>query len=456
MDNATTNEQAIDREQITEVTIGATTFTFEYSDLLPSLTEVEYESLSEDIRHRGVQVSVVTDEHQNVLDGKHRLLSAHDHGQTNVPIEIIPGLSEEEKRDLALDLNLHRRHLTAEQRQQVIVKLRQQGLSWRQIARRMHVSPETARRDVDNATVQDVTVELPDHVVGDDGKKRPAKMKRQTKIVTKNIREASKAGEAIRAVAADELPRTTMDARRLGRVVRECKAAKRREQEVEDCEIGSVRLMVGRFQDRLEAIPDESVDLIFTDPPYDAGSLPLWEDLAKMAAQKLKPGGIVASYSGQSSLPRIYALLEEHLKYVWTCAVQHADGHNAQWGSRMLCGWKPLLVFAKPPFKATWDPFLDWHSGGQAKLHHEWQQSVDEAAYFIEALCPRGGMVVDPMMGSGTTGIAAITAGRSFVGIDVDAAAVATARERMEEVTQGLEVEQEEERAGQVAESQVA
>ena len=50
-----------------------------------------------------------------------------------------------------------------------------------------------------------------------------------------------------------------------------------------------------------------------------------------------------------------------------------------------------------------------------------------------------GATVLDPYMGSGTTGIACIRTGRRFVGIEIDAGHFATARARLEnELRQGL------------------
>lgn len=49
----------------------------------------------------------------------------------------------------------------------------------------------------------------------------------------------------------------------------------------------------------------------------------------------------------------------------------------------------------------------------------------------VRAFCPVGGMVLDPTCGSGTTLVAAVTAGRSAIGFDASADAVKTARERL-------------------------
>jgi DNA modification methylase len=43
---------------------------------------------------------------------------------------------------------------------------------------------------------------------------------------------------------------------------------------------------------------------------------------------------------------------------------------------------------------------------------------VDLPLFFIKLLCPENGLVVDPFAGSGTTGIAALSLGRSCILID--------------------------------------
>ncbi len=50
----------------------------------------------------------------------------------------------------------------------------------------------------------------------------------------------------------------------------------------------------------------------------------------------------------------------------------------------------------------------------------------------VRACCPAGGVVLDPCCGSGTTLVAAVAAGRRAVGCDVNPAAVAIARARLE------------------------
>lgn len=75
---------------------------------------------------------------------------------------------------------------------------------------------------------------------------------------------------------------------------------------------------------------------------------------------------------------------------------------------------------------------------GRGERVHGTQKPVDVMAGLV-AIEPRGSTVLDPFMGSGTTGIACIRTGRKFIGIEKDARYFEIARARLEnELRQGL------------------
>lgn len=139
--------------------------------VLPGLSAEEYEALKADIAQRGVQVPVEYDEDGNILDGYHRVRACQELGITDWPKVVRRGLSEEQKIEHALALNLHRRHLTREQRREVVARLRMQGWSLRRIADRLGVSDGTVRNDLELAGAQNYA---PATVTGADGKQYPA------------------------------------------------------------------------------------------------------------------------------------------------------------------------------------------------------------------------------------------------------------------------------------------
>lgn len=150
--------------------------------LLPPLEPEERTQLKEDIRRRGVAVPIEVDEDGNILDGHHRLMLWAElrHEGVNVPQydQIIRrGMTEDEKKDYVLALNLKRRHLTPEQKAFLYARLRKPpfNMTLQQIADIAQVGVGTVHRHIE-ALPDDVKAELEQlAAVGRDGKVYPAK-----------------------------------------------------------------------------------------------------------------------------------------------------------------------------------------------------------------------------------------------------------------------------------------
>ena len=111
---------------------------------MPRLSDDEYTALEKSIVEHGVQVPIIVDEDRAVIDGHHRKEIADRLG-IDCPRRFAMDLTGEQKRTLALSLNLDRRHLSREQKQQLVrgsIKA-DPHLSDRQHAERTGVSPST-------------------------------------------------------------------------------------------------------------------------------------------------------------------------------------------------------------------------------------------------------------------------------------------------------------------------
>jgi ParB-like chromosome segregation protein Spo0J len=178
----------------------------------------------------------------------------------------------------------------------------------------------------------------------------------------------------------------------------------------------------GDFRAVLADLPDRSVDIILTDPPYTQEYLPLWDDLGAFAARVLKPTGVLLAYSGQLHLPQVIAMLTQHLRWWWMCAIRHAgaSGYVVAGGRRIINDWKPLLILTPrdaPPLNAQFNDLIE--GGGRQKELHNWEQSTEEAVRILQTFGNPDALVVDPFAGSGSFGRAALQAGMRFVGAEI-------------------------------------
>jgi site-specific DNA-methyltransferase (adenine-specific) len=64
--------------------------------------------------------------------------------------------------------------------------------------------------------------------------------------------------------------------------------------------------------------------------------------------------------------------------------------------------------------------------------HHPCVKPVSVMRHLVRLVTPPGGLVLDPFMGSGTTGIAAVREGFDFVGIEMNPEYLAIAEARIE------------------------
>ncbi len=180
------------------------------------------------------------------------------------------------------------------------------------------------------------------------------------------------------------------------------------------------RVIVGDFREQGHIIPDASADFVFTDPPYASKYVPLFGGLAEFAARVLIPGGSLITYTGHQTLPEVLSLMTPHLRFHWTCALVGSE-RRIMPGFGVLTGFHQLLWFTKGgrcSAIAVSDRVKS--ERGNKITEHEWAQGVPEALYYIKKLSRRNSQIIDPFLGSGTTGVAALKAGRRFVGFEIE------------------------------------
>ena len=168
-------------------------------------------------------------------------------------------------------------------------------------------------------------------------------------------------------------------------------------------------------------IEENSIDLILTDPPYPKEYLPLWKDLSEFANKVLKPSGFLITYSGEMYLPEVIEGLKTSLNYYWCMCLQHSGSTQIVNGRNIQCGWKPILLFQKSPFKMLNTFPKDFIKGtGRDKNLHEWQQSSREIIPLIKKLTKENDIILDPFAGSGSVMEASELTNRRSISIEVN------------------------------------
>ena len=256
-----------------------------------------------------------------------------------------------------------------------------------------------------------------------------------------------------------------------------------------------MKLMLGDCLERMQEIPDESIDLVVTSPPYD--NMRLYHGY---------------SFDYEATIKELYRIVKRGGCVVWIVADQTKNG------SETGTSFKQALCFRDTGFNIH-DTMIWCKDGGGGfssiycymqnteymfvfskgkpkavnlirdhKNKHAGEKKVGHGRRFIngkvndengkERICPEyskrnnwwlyprktgygghpatfpvglvqdhiiswsntGDVVLDPFMGSGTTGVACINTDRDFIGIEIDPEYFEIAKERIEKTMHASEV----------------
>jgi len=384
--------------------------------LFPELNTIEFERLKTDIAENGVLVPVEIDENGNTLDGHHRIKIWNELKSEGIKLEDYPrlvrgGMTEDEKINHVRRLNLLRRHLSNEDRKPHLLKLLETN-TIEDVAKETGIPKSTIHRITKDEFSQ------MGKVIGKDGKTYPRTKKPRTTIFAKNKRQEQKTTENLQLVN----PGGTLESRQLGRKAstyqREHEIAQLREDLPDKTE--RYELYQKSCEEMAETLGPESVDCIITDPPYPYEFIKTFSELSKTASIVLKPGGYCLVMSGQSHLPDVMKRLSENLQYHWCGAYITTGSHTNIHQRKTSTGWKPILWYQKGKYDGRYIGCDVFKSTGNDKDHHFWGQNVAGFNEMVQSYCNPGKIILDPFVGGGTTGVAALENGCYFIGSDID------------------------------------
>jgi site-specific DNA-methyltransferase (adenine-specific) len=241
--------------------------------------------------------------------------------------------------------------------------------------------------------------------------------------------------------------------------------------------------MQGDCLERMKEIPDGSVDMVLTDPPYGTTACkwdsiiplePMWAQLKRV----IKPNGVIVMTASQPFTSILVCSNLEMFKYDWTWEKPKGTGHlNAK--KQPMRNKEDIVVFySKPctynPQMSEGEPYKNKagkdHSSSSSMTEsygaytnfrndnngvrypkqvlkfgvvergtvHPTQKPVALMEYLIKTYTNEGETVLDFTMGSGTTGVACVNLNRGFIGIELDADYFKIAQERIQKAVEDI------------------
>lgn len=213
-------------------------------------------------------------------------------------------------------------------------------------------------------------------------------------------------------------------------------------------QLGTLELNVIHTGDARELslqIPDNSIDLIFTDPIYDRIEDYIW--LAQTAKRILKPQGAILVWSnGKWHRENANWLECGGLKYRWDFGCIRRGGKDPLYG-KIIGATNRLLWLDINKDSRMRDYLQDGYSSisnPAAKLHR-WAKSPQFTAQAIKAFSDQDSIIFDPFAGGGTVPAVCKMLNRNFLACEIEPETAEQARARLIQTMPLLEAQMQEE-----------
>lgn len=378
------------------------------------MTPKAYEQFKQNIKDKGLQDKLTVNQDYVLLNGHHRYRALKELGIpiTENDIEIKHFDDPLEEKEYVHIINLLRRHLTPFQYSEEISKLEEIEIEKATQRQKAGKKISLSSNELEVGQARDIAIKKYGGIISPTTYTRAKKvMKCGTEEVKQRLRE---------------------DKGEINTEYRALQSKEKRQKLIEEAANSptiklpeGTKLIHGDFREVCKNIPDNSIDLIFTDPPYDKESLPIYKDLAKVAERILKEGGSLVTYIGEYALDEIIVDIKNAgLKFWYQIIVELGGQHQLLFGHGVYVLAKPLLWFVKGSRRAeprkTFPNLVKSQPPDKGLHDKDWDQSPVEAEHVIDGCTVENQIVLDPMMGSGTTGIATLNLKRKFIGIEID------------------------------------
>jgi modification methylase len=189
-------------------------------------------------------------------------------------------------------------------------------------------------------------------------------------------------------------------------------------------------IITGDARELARAIPDNSVDLIFTDPVYDR--IEDYEWLAETAARVLKDDRACLVWTSTPLMSKVMKVMEPPLDYAWMLYWQRTGPCFP--GKTGICVICQCLWLQKGQSK-TYKKIADWihcaNGQGTKDNSHKWAKPYKVLCKWLEAFTQTDDIIFDPFTGGGTVPAVCKQLTRQYLAFEIDPATADIARQRV-------------------------
>lgn len=215
-----------------------------------------------------------------------------------------------------------------------------------------------------------------------------------------------------------------------------------------------VKLMLGDCLELMRDLPAGSVDAVVTDPPY---GVMLGEVSNGQAREKNQQPYAMFSDTPEYIISLVVPVIEDCIgrfgrvvvtpgnRNLWKypppddigCWYVPAATSRSKWGFACM---NPILYYGKSPRAGKGDTpnSVNMQAARDKSIEHPCAKPLKFMEWLVLKASNPGDTILDPFMGSGTTGVACVKTGRNFIGMELDSTYFAIAERRIAEAQMQL------------------